>query len=151
PLPARDLTRPQQEIAKAKARFDLPADAPVCTCYEAGRDGFWLHRALTSQGINNVVVDSGAIEVNRRRKQAKTDPIDAAKLVNLLCRYHGGERKVFSVVNVPTAQDEVRQPGGKITVVRFNSYGPRIPVADLRRTIEFYTQTLGFCEMPRWP
>src|SRR5262245_63027164 len=47
-LPARDLTRLQEEIAKAKQRFRLPADAPVCTCYEAGRDGFWLHRALGS-------------------------------------------------------------------------------------------------------
>jgi transposase len=108
-LPARDLTRLHEEIAKAKQRFGLPADAPVCTCYEAGRDGFWLHRALTSRGINNVVVDSGAIEVNRRHKHAKTDPIDAGKLVNLLCRYHAGECKVWSVVNVPTVADEDRR------------------------------------------
>jgi transposase len=108
-LPARDLTRLQDEVAKAKQRFGLPADAPVCTCYEAGRDGFWLHRALTSVGISNVIVDSGAIEVNRRHKHAKTDPIDAAKLVNLLCRYHGGERKVWGVVNVPTVADEDRR------------------------------------------
>jgi transposase len=108
-LPARDLSRLQEEIAKAKQRFGLPADAPVCTCYEAGRDGFWLHRALTSRGICNVVVDSGAIEVNRRRKHVKSDPVDAAKLLNLLCRYHGGERKVFSVVNVPTVADEDRR------------------------------------------
>jgi transposase len=108
-LPARDLTRLQEEIAKAKRRFDLPADAPVCTCYEAGRDGFWLHRALTTLGITNVVVDSSAIEVNRRQKHIKSDPVDAAKLLNLLCRYHGGERKVFSAVNVPTVADEDRR------------------------------------------
>jgi transposase len=108
-LSARDLTRLQEEIAKAKQRFGLSADAPVCTCYEAGRDGFWLHRALTKRGITNVVVDSGAIEVNRRRKHVKTDPVDAAKLLNLLCRYHGGERKVWSVVNVPTVEDEDRR------------------------------------------
>jgi transposase len=108
-LPARDLTRLQEEIAKAKHRFGLPADAPVRTCYEAGRDGFWLHRALTGLGIVNVVVGSGAIEVNRRYKRAKNDPIDAVKLLNLLCRYHGGERKVWSVVNVPTAADEDRR------------------------------------------
>src|SRR5262245_25858922 len=83
-VPARDLTRLQEELVKAKHRFGLPSDAPVCTCYEAGRDGFGLHRALTSRGIVNVVVDSGAIEVNRRHKHAKTDPIDAGKLVNLL-------------------------------------------------------------------
>jgi len=108
-VPARDLARLQEEIAKAKERFGLPADAPVCTCYEAGRDGFWLHRALTSWGVGNVVVDSGAIEVNRRRKHVKSDPVDAAKLLNLLCRYHGGERKVFSVVKVPTVADEDRR------------------------------------------
>src|SRR5215469_6067341 len=109
PVTARDLDRLDQEIARAKKRFGLPDDAPVCTCYEAGRDGFWLHRALTKRGIHNVVVDSGAIEVNRRRKHAKTDPIDAAKLLNLLCRYHTGERKVWSVVNVPTVEDEDRR------------------------------------------
>src|SRR5215472_7860705 len=65
-LPARDLERLADEITKAKARFRLPADAPVRTCYEAGRDGFWLHRALTSRGIDNVVVDASSIEVNRR-------------------------------------------------------------------------------------
>src|SRR5262245_44593408 len=96
-VPARDLGRLGEEIAQAKQRFGLPADAPVCTCFEAGRDGFWLHRALTARGISNVVVDSGAIGVNRRRKHVKSDPVDAAKLLKLLCRYHGGERKVWSV------------------------------------------------------
>jgi transposase len=108
-LPARDLGRLAEEIAKAKTRFGLPADAPVCTCYEAGRDGFWLHRALNARGIDNVVVDSSSIEVDRRHKRVKTDPVDAAKLLNLLCRYHGGERKVWSVVNVPAVADEDRR------------------------------------------
>jgi transposase len=108
-IPARDLGRLQDEIAKAKQRFGLSGEAPVCTCFEAGRDGFWLHRALTSLGIVNVVVDSSAIEVNRRRKHVKNDPVDAAKLLNLLCRYHGGEGKVWSVVNVPTVEDEDRR------------------------------------------
>src|SRR5215831_4667803 len=109
PLPARNLDRLADEIAKAKARFGLPPDAPVRTCYEAGRDGFWLHRALTSRGIDNVVVDSSSIEVDRRSKRVKTDPVDAGKLLNLLCRYHGGERKVWSVVQVPTVADEDRR------------------------------------------
>ena len=108
-VPARDLDSLRREIAKAKERFHLPADAPVCTCFEAGRDGFWLHRVLTSMGIVNVVVDSGAIEVNRRRKHVKSDPVDAGKRLKLLCRYHGGERKVWSVVNVPSVEDEDRR------------------------------------------
>src|SRR5262245_5067848 len=105
-LSARDLGRLAEEIAKAKARFGLPAEAPVRTCYEAGRDGFWLHRALQQRGIDNVVVDSSSIEVDRRAKRVKSDPVDAAKLVSLLCRYHAGERKVWRVVRVPAAADE---------------------------------------------
>ena len=87
-IAARNLGAFAEEIAKAKARFGLPADAPVCTCYEAGRDGFWLHRALTKMGIVNVVVDASSIEVNRRHKRVKSDPVDAGKLVNMLlaCR-----------------------------------------------------------------
>src|SRR5262245_15930977 len=83
PVPARDLKQLDQEIARAKGRFGLAADAPVHTCYEAGRDGFWLHRALSSRGIDNLVVDSSSIEVDRRKKRVKTDPVDAAKLLNL--------------------------------------------------------------------
>ena len=80
-IPARDLGRLADEIRKAKERFRLPADAPVRTCYEAGRDGFWVHRALAAGGIDNVIVDSTSIEVDRRRKRVKSDPVDAAKLL----------------------------------------------------------------------
>src|ERR1700745_1047138 len=59
-MPARDLARLQEEIAKAKKRFGLPTDAPVHSCYEAGRDGFWLHRYLTAQGVRNGVLDSAS-------------------------------------------------------------------------------------------
>jgi len=106
PMPARDLPRLQEEIAKAKKRFQLPANAPVRSCYEAGRDGFWLDRYLNACGIHNSVVDSSSIEVNRRQRRAKTDRLDAGKLLNLLLRYHGGETKVWSVVRVPSPVDE---------------------------------------------
>ena len=43
-IPAGDVTRLQQEIARAKQRFGLPEDAHIVSCYEAGRDGFWRHR-----------------------------------------------------------------------------------------------------------
>jgi hypothetical protein len=81
-MPARDLPRLQAEIAKAKKRFGLPAQTPVRSCYEAGRDGFWLHRQLTAHGVVNSVVDSSSIEVNRRQRRAKTDRLDAAKAVS---------------------------------------------------------------------
>jgi transposase len=109
-MKARDLPRLQEEIAKAKKRFGLPADAPVRSCYEAGRDGFWLERYLKSCGVENSVVDSASIEVNRRKRRAKTDRLDAAKLLNLLLRFYNGEKKVWSVVRIPSiAAEDARQ------------------------------------------
>src|ERR1700693_1619277 len=93
-------------IAKAKARCGLAPEARVRSCYEAGRDGFWLHRWLVEQGIDNIVVDSSSIEVNRRARRAKSDRLDAGKLLTMLMRYHAGERRLWSVARVPTAQEE---------------------------------------------
>jgi transposase len=93
-------------IAKAKVRCGLGPQAKVHTCYEAGRDGWWLHRWLCEQRIDSIVVDSASIEVNRRAKRAKTDRLDADKLLALLLRYHRGERRVWSVLREPTAQEE---------------------------------------------
>jgi transposase len=106
---ARNTKAVVQEIAKAKQRFGLSADAPVFCCYEAGRDGFWLHRWLSAQGLHNLVVDSASIETKRRKRRAKNDQLDAAKLVSMLLRYHGGEQKVWSVVQVPSVEDEDRR------------------------------------------
>ena len=98
------------EIKAAKRRFGLPEDAPVICCYEAGRDGFWLHRFLLDQGVQNQVVDSSSIEVNRRQRRAKSDRLDAVKLVQMLIRWHNGEHKVWSVVHAPTvAEEDARQ------------------------------------------
>jgi transposase len=105
-ISAGDLAALQQEIAKAKQHFRLAEDARVLSCYEAGRDGFWLHRYLVSQGIDNLPVDSSSIEVNRRQRRAKSDGLDAAKLVTMLVRYHGGETTVWSIVRVPSAEAE---------------------------------------------
>ncbi len=108
-MPARDLQRLAREIAAAKQWFELPATAAVRSCYEAGRDGFWLHRHLTSTGIDNRVVDSSSIEVNRRQRRAKSDGLDVRKLLGMLVRYHAGESKVWSVVRVPTVEEEDRR------------------------------------------
>jgi transposase len=105
-IKARDLVALQEQIAKSKKRFGLPESAPVRSCYEAGRDGFWLHRYLTAEGIDNVIVDSASIEVNRRKRRAESDRLDAVKLVTMLVRYHAGEQKVWSVVRVPSVADE---------------------------------------------
>ena len=79
------------------------------SCYEAGRDGFWLHRALVARGIDNRVVDSSSIEVNRRARRVKDDGPDAEKLVLMLVRFVEGDRRVWKVVRVPTEADEDRR------------------------------------------
>ena len=108
-MPARDLAQLAAEIAGARSRFGLPNTAPVVSCYEAGRDGFWVHRALTALGVTNVVVDSASIQENRRARRAKSDRLDATALVRLLMRHHAGERGVWSVVHVPSADEEDRR------------------------------------------
>src|ERR671936_1416835 len=95
-----------KEIAQAKRRFGLPETAPVVSCYEAGREAFWLHRFLQAHGITNQVVDSSSIEVNRRRRRAKSDGLDVRKLLSMLMRYHDGERHVWQVVKVPAIEAE---------------------------------------------
>jgi len=105
-IEARDLMALLLEIESAKKRFGFPADSAVVSVYEAGRDAFWLHRWLTAQGVDNVVVDPGSIEVDRRAKRAKTDKLDSEKMVRCLVRHHAGEQKVWRVVRVPSEEDE---------------------------------------------
>src|SRR5947209_126139 len=103
---ARHQERVLEEIAHAKRRLGLPETAPVVSCYEAGREGFWLHRFLQGHGITNHVVDSSSIEVNRRRRRAKSDGLDVRKLLSMLLRYAQGERQVWQVVKVPSVEAE---------------------------------------------
>lgn len=106
---AGDLAGLQREMHLAKKRFGLPEGARVLSCYEAGRDGFWLHRYLVKQGIENLVVDSSSIQVNRRQRRVKTDRMDAEKLLRQLIAYRSGDRKVWSVVHVPSVEEEDRR------------------------------------------
>ncbi len=105
-IAARDLEALQTEIQGAKKRFHLPETAAVQSCYEAGRDGFWLHRYLGTVHVVNQVVHSASIEVPRAAPRAKTDRLDAGKLLTMLIRYHSGETKVWKVVHPPSPQDE---------------------------------------------
>jgi transposase len=101
---AGDTAAVMAAIAVAKVRCHLPANAAVRSCYEAGRDGFWLHRWLAAQGVVNLVVDLASIEVNRRRRRTKTDRLDSDKLLSMLMRYYGGERRVWAVARIPSPE-----------------------------------------------
>ena len=111
-IQAGDCAKLKEEIELCRQKFKLSASTTVHSCYEAGRDGFWLHRHLVEKGIQNRVFDSSSIEVDRRQKRRKTDRIDARKLAGLLVRMvlHG-EKKVCSVVRVPSpAQEAAMRP-----------------------------------------
>ena len=105
-ISARDLDSLSKEIEVAKQRFKLNEDVPVISCYEAGRDGFWIHRHLTAIGVDNLVVDAGSIEVDRRMRRAKTDRIDGKALLRKLISYLGGDQQVWSVVRIPSREEE---------------------------------------------
>ena len=78
----------------------------VVSCYEAGYDGFWLHRFLAAHRIINHVLDAASLLVNRKARRAKTDRLDAEKLVRVLMAYWRGEPKVCSIVRPPSVEDE---------------------------------------------
>jgi len=96
----------------AKKRLGLSADAPISSCYEAGRDGFWIHRELVRRGVDNHVIDPGSIEVERRSRKRKTDRIDATKEVVRLVRFVGGDKHAFRTVKVP---DEAAEDARRMT------------------------------------
>ena len=104
-IEAGDLQALGAEIGQAKRHYGLGESAGVVSCYEAGREGFWIHRALSEREVENVIVDSASIDV-KRRKRAKTDRLDAESLVHKLVRHTRGESNVWSVVRVPSAESE---------------------------------------------
>ena len=103
---AGDAAVVMAEISKAKQRFGLPPSAPVISCYEMGRDGYWPHRFLSEQGITNLPIDASSTQVDRRKRRAKTDRLDAEMLLSHLLRYAEGEKKVFRVVRELSRESE---------------------------------------------
>jgi transposase len=107
---SRDQGALLASIAWAKKKLGLDDQTPVVSCYEAGREGFWLHRFLVSKGVENLIVDSSSIEVPQKSRRAKTDRLDLAGLCDLLARHVAGSaKKVWSIVRVPTEADEDRR------------------------------------------
>jgi transposase len=92
--------------ARCKASDRGAARVRIVSCYEAGYDGFWLHRWLERQGVENHVLDPASIEVNRRKRRVKTDRIDVEKLMRVLLAHCRGEPRVCSVAHVPSAAEE---------------------------------------------
>jgi transposase len=95
-------------IDKIRSRVgrELKRPAEFISCYEAGYDGFWLHRLLEENGVRNYVIDPASLQVDRRARRVKTDNVDVTKLLRSLMAYLRGEPKVWSVVRVPTVAEE---------------------------------------------
>src|SRR5215212_1502075 len=91
---------------RSRALTQLGGAAEVACCFEAGRDGFWLHRLLTAHGILVYVLEPTSILVNRRSRRAKTDRLDAEGMLRVLAAWLGGDRQVCSMVRVPTPEEE---------------------------------------------
>jgi transposase len=105
-----DLAALSSLLVKARAKAaQLGKSVRLLSCYEAGLDGHWLHRWLTSQGIVSYEVDASSIEVKRRARRAKTDRIDLAQLMRAFLAYLRGEPGVCSMIRVPTPEDEDRK------------------------------------------
>jgi transposase len=111
-LPARDmekllglLTAQRQQAERWSQRA-----VRVISIYEAGRDGFWLHRWLLAQGLESHVVDPASILGPQRRRKAKTDRIDGERLLRSLAGWLGGEGDRCSMVRPPSvAQEDERR------------------------------------------
>lgn len=117
PRGSEELLR--RAIESGRRKLGLPTECPVVVCHEAGRDGFWIHRWLSTLGYESIVVHAASIHVDQRVRRAKTDRIDARKLARDLVRYVSGERSVFRAVNVPTVeQEDARRPQRELETLK---------------------------------
>jgi transposase len=94
------------EKTRSRAEQKLGSAVRVASCYEAGYDGFWLHRLLLAAGIMNFVFDAASIPVEQRGRRAKTDRIDGELLLRTLMAHLRGEPRVVRIVQVPTVEQE---------------------------------------------
>lgn len=100
-------------VLRSKARQRTGRDYPVISVYEAGLDGFWVHRALVSEGVESHVVDAASIATSRRKRRVKTDRVDGETLVRTLLAYKRGEPRICAMVRVPTPEEEDRRRIGR--------------------------------------
>ena len=112
-MPAGDSAKLIAHLEQARSRVQEQTDAPVAvlTCYEAGRDGFWVHRVLQDNGIDNQVVDPASLLTDQKKKSKKTDRIDVRKILRALKLWHEGDPEACRMVHVPTPdQEDARRP-----------------------------------------
>ncbi len=99
-VPSRDTEKVSSLLTAQRQQAERRTARPVqiVSIYEAGLDGFWLHRWLETQEVESHVVDAASILGPQRRRNAKTDRIDGEKLLRSLAAWLGGEVGVCSMV-----------------------------------------------------
>lgn len=141
-IEARDLVSLLREIGQAKEKLKLPADTLVVSCFEAGRDGHWLHRALTGYGVVNLEVASTSIKVSQQGKHCKTDRLDVAALLSQLYHYAQGDQSALQVVNVPSPEAEDR--------MRLDRLASRLKKERSQHRNRLYAVLIRHGLRPRW-
>jgi len=96
-------------IEATKRKWGLPEHIRTVVSYEAGQDGFWIQRALSALGYEALIVDPASIPVERQARRAKTDRLDAIKLVNCLLAWLRGERDRMHIIRVPGPEAEAQR------------------------------------------
>jgi transposase len=106
---AQRLDEAVQKIEEIKAKWGLAADVRTVVLYEAGQDGFWIQRELSRRGYETHICDPASIPVERQKRRAKTDRLDAIKLVLTLRGWLRGEYDRMHVIRVPTVEAEAQR------------------------------------------
>ena len=108
-IAASRLIEATQQISKIKKKWGLSAKVRTVVLYEAGQDGFWIQRALSKLGYEALICDPGSIPIERHARRAKTDRLDAIKLVLCLRAWLRGEYDRMHVIRIPKVEDEAQR------------------------------------------
>src|SRR5258708_38025382 len=84
------------EEVRARVSRETGRAVEVVSCYEAGYDGFWLHRQLEEHGIHKYVIDPASLQVDRRARRVKKDREDTMRVLRSLMGLQSGEPRVWS-------------------------------------------------------
>ena len=108
-IPEHRLQQLIDEIERVRSKWALASETRTVVLYEAGQDGFWIARALATLGIEALICDPASMQVSRHARRAKTDRLDAIKLVNSLRRWLAGERDCMRVIRQPSVEAEAQR------------------------------------------
>ncbi|MDR3394400.1 MAG: IS110 family transposase [Parasulfuritortus sp.] len=107
-VPGGDLCALLERLAgiRGEAEKRCGQTVKVHVCFEAGRDGHWLYRALKQEDYDVYEIEPASVAVDRRARRAKSDGLDVEMLVRVLARLLRGEADACRIVRVPSEEEE---------------------------------------------